>query len=144
MSVDNPWLVAVRAVVAIVLGYGLIVLLTIAGFVGWLRDANLYLGGPAMMAKGLLVAVVSGLAGGYAAALVGGRRPLLHAALVLLPLAADSYSVFFVLPRETPLWFEVIGSATLMSVTVGGGLLRALQRKGAAGAEVVVPVSPAS
>jgi hypothetical protein len=116
-----------RAVAAAVAGYAIIVALTIAGFNGWLGGANLYAGGPALMLKGLVVAVVAGLAGGYAAALIGGRRPISHAALVLLPLAADSFYVLFILPRENPLWFEALASAGLMSATLAGGLLRQMQ-----------------
>lgn len=119
--------VIARAIAAIIAGYGLIVVLTTAGFNGWLDGANLFRGGLALMAKGMLVALVAGLAGGYVAALIGGKRPMLHASLVLVPLLADSTYVFFFFPRETPLWFEVMGSAGLMLSTLGGGALRAWQ-----------------
>jgi hypothetical protein len=127
----------VRAFGAIVAGYAVIVALTTAGFTGWLENANLYLGGISLILKGMLVAVVAGVTGGYVAALIGGRRPLLHAALVLLPLAADSFYVFFVFPRQTPLWFEVIASAGLMAATLAGGVLRTLQKRTPASADVV-------
>jgi hypothetical protein len=120
-----------RALAAIVLGYGLIVLLTIAGFNVWLGGANLFRGGLLLMAKGMLVALVAGLAGGYVAGLIGGARPMLHASLVLIPLLADSIYVFFFFPRETPLWFEIIGSAGLMLSTLAGGALRAWQNRSA-------------
>jgi hypothetical protein len=124
-------LMVARALAAIVLGYGLIVLLTIAGFNVWLGGANLFRGGLLLMAKGMLVAVVAGLVGGYVAGLVGGDRPMLHASLVLLPLMADSIYVFFFFPRETPLWFEVMGSAGLMLSTLAGGALRVWQNPSA-------------
>lgn len=123
--------VIARAIAAIVAGYGLIVVLTTAGFNGWLEGANLFRGGLLLMAKGMLVALVAGLAGGYVAGWIGGMRPLLHASLVLLPLLADSIYVFFFFPRETPLWFEVMGSLGLMLATLGGGELRAWQIRSA-------------
>lgn len=131
-----------RAVAAVLAGYGVIVALTTAGFTGWLKGANLYLGGPGMMLKGLVVALIAGLAGGYLAALIGGRRPILHAALVLLPLSADSFYVFFFFPRETPLWFEILGSAGLMAATLVAGLLRNLQLRRLTRAGAVIPSSP--
>ena len=133
----------VRAVAAIVAGYAVIVALTTAGFNGWLKGANLYLGGPTMMLKGMSVALIAGLVGGYIAALIGGRRPILHSALVLLPLSADSFYVFFIFSRETPLWFEVLGSASLMAATVVGGLVRNFQRRTATLADVAIAPSSA-
>lgn len=126
---------------AVLAGYGLIVALTTAGFNGWLKGANLYLGGPAMMLKGLAVALIAGLSGGYVAALIGGRRPIFHSALVLLPLLADSFYVFFFFPRETPLWFEILGSAGLMAATLTGGALRNLQLRRLTPAGAAIPSS---
>jgi hypothetical protein len=121
MRVPNPWLAVLRAIAAGVLGYAVIVALTTLGFVHWLGDADLYGGGWALQVKGTLVAVVAGLAGGALAAVIGGRRPLLHAAAVLPFLVIDTAYVLFVFPRTAPVWFELVGSLTLMVATVAGG-----------------------
>lgn len=116
-----------------VLGYSVIVGLTTVGFVHWLEGADLYRGGWALQAKGTLVAVVAGLAGGALAGLLGGRRPLLHSLAVLPLLVIDTLYVLFVFPRTTPAWFELAGSLTLMAATVAGGwVVGALRRRGAA------------
>ena len=96
------------------------------------------------MLKGFAVALIAGLGGGYLAALIGGRRAIFHSALVLLPLAVDSFYVFFIFPRETPLWFEVLGSAGLMAATLAGGLLRNLQLRKLTPAAAVIPSSPSA
>lgn len=123
MRKSSTWVGILRAVVAGVLGYAVIVALTTLGFVEWLDDADLYRGGWALQAKGTLVAVVAGLAGGALAGLVGGRRPLLHSFAVLPLLVIDTLYVLFVFPRTTPAWFELGGSLTLMAATVAGGFV---------------------
>ena len=106
-------------------GYGVIVALTILGFNVWLEGRAPYGGGPLLLFQGTMVAVVAGLAGGVVAALIGRRRPLLHAAVVLVPLALDTGWVLFFGPRTAPIWFDVMASATLMLFTLaGGGLVR--------------------
>jgi hypothetical protein len=119
------WKTSIRAALAAVAGYAAIVLLTTLGFNVWLGGANLYDGGPRLQAQGALVAVVSGLAGGALAAAIGRRRPLVHAAAVLIFLLADSAYVLFVLPLRAPWWFEAAGSLTLMASTLLGGWLQA-------------------
>lgn len=89
------WVPVVRAVAAALLGYAAIVVLTTLGFVHWLGGADLYRGGGALQAKGALVAVVAGLAGGALAGAIGGRRPLLHAASGLPFLGLDTVYVLF-------------------------------------------------
>jgi hypothetical protein len=118
-----------RAVAAAVLGYAVIVALTTLGFVWWLDNADLYRGGAALQAKGTLVAVVAGLAGGAVAGLIGRRRPLLHAAAVLPLLIVDTLYVLFVFPRTTPAWFELAGALTLMAATLAGGWLTGRLRR---------------
>jgi hypothetical protein len=108
------------------------VLLTSWGFTGWLDDANLYRGDALLKAKGLLVALVAGLAGGALAAWIGGRRPLRHALAVLPLLIADTTYVLFFFPREDPIWFDLAGGLGLMAATVSGGLaIAAVRRRGA-------------
>lgn len=122
------WIGAARIVAAAILGYGVIVFLTTVGFVYWLENANLYRGGWPLKAKGMLVALVAGLAGGALAALIGGRRPLLHAVAVLPLLVIDTTYVLFFFPRTDPLWFDLGGGLSLMAATIGGGfLVRALR-----------------
>jgi hypothetical protein len=55
-------------------GYGVIVLLTSLGFNGVLGGRPLYGGSPLILAAGMLVAVIAGLVGGYAAGLIGPGR----------------------------------------------------------------------
>ncbi len=124
-----------RLLAAAVLGYAVVVALTTLGFVHWLAGADLYRGGAALQAKGTLVAVVAGLAGGAVAGLVGGRRPRLHALAVLPLLVVDTLYVLFVFPRTTPAWFELAGALTLMAATVAGGWLVAAVRRRRAPAE---------
>ena len=122
-----PWKSGARLVAAGVLGYALIVALTTAGFNGWLEGADLYRGGPALQARGMLVALVAGLAGGALAAVIGRRRPLLHALAVLPLLIADTIYVLFFFAGPAPWWFDLAGSLVLIASTVAGGVvLRAL------------------
>ena len=51
-------------------GYGVIVILTSLGFNGVLGGQPLYGGSPLILAAGMLVAVIAGLAGGYTAGLI--------------------------------------------------------------------------
>lgn len=85
---------------------------------------------PSIQAAGIAGTVVSGLVGGYLAAWIGGSRPLLCTAAVLVPLALDT--IFVLANTEDPLWFSLAGSLTLMAATMAGGLARA-RRRGRAG-----------
>lgn len=132
MSKPATWKAALRLLAAGVAGYAVIVLLTSLGFNGWLGGADLYRGGRLLQLQGTLVAVVSGLTGGLVAALIGGRRPVLHALAVLPLLVGDTLYVLFVFPRTAPAWFDLAGSLVLMATTVAAGLLvgRWQRRKG--------------
>jgi nitrate/nitrite transporter NarK len=123
MSRSAIWKKAARLLVAGFLGYSLIAVLTTVGFEGWLKGADLFRGGPALLARGMLVSLVAGVAGGALAGLIGGRRPLLHVFAVLPFLMADSIYVLFFFDRTTPFWFELLGSLGLMTFTVMGGAL---------------------
>lgn len=130
MNDSDIWRKVGRLVIAGVLGYGLIVALTTAGFNGWLQGADLYGGGAALRAKGALVALVAGLAGGCLAALIGRHRPLLHAVAVLPLLIADTIYVLFFFGGSAPFWFELVASLGLMTSTVAGGVIVwAMQRR---------------
>lgn len=110
-----------RLVAAGLLGYALIVLLTTLGFVGWLDDASLYQGDWVLKAKGMLVALVAGLAGGTLAGLIGRQQPFLHALAVLPLLVIDTIYVLFFFPRTDPIWFDLGGSLGLIAATLVGG-----------------------
>jgi hypothetical protein len=117
----------VRGAAAMIVGYGVIVALTSLGFNGVLGGRPLYGGQPLILAAGMLVAVIAGLAGGYTAGLIGPGRALLNASLVLVPLIGDTIYVLFFFKRSTaPFWFDAVAAATLMIFTVGGGFLREL------------------
>lgn len=120
---QSRWKALLRLVTAGLLGYFLIVGLTTLGFVHWLDDANLYRGDWVLKAQAMLVALVSGLAGGSLAAWIGGSRPLRHTLAVLPFLVADTIYVLFFFPRTDPVWFDLVGSLGLIAGTLLGGFL---------------------
>ena len=124
-----PWKKAIRLIVAGILGYALIVLLTTLGFVGWLDNANIYRGDWILKVKGMLVALVAGLAGGSLAAWIGGPRPFLHVLAVLPLLIVDTTYVLFFFPRADPIGFDLAGGLALMASTIAGGALLAAWRR---------------
>lgn len=116
----------VRGAAAMIVGYGVIVLLTSLGFNGVLGGRPLYGGSPAILAAGMLVAVIAGLAGGYTAGFIGPGRGLFNASLVLVPLIGDTIFVLFFFKRSAaPFWFDALAAA-LMVFTLAGGLLKEL------------------
>ncbi len=123
-----------RSIAAAVCGYAVIFLGTSLGFkpLGTIvrLDAPLR-----THILATLVAVSSGLAGGAMAAWVAGRAPVRHAVAVLVFLALDT-AVVLSRPSTQPRWFELLGSATLMLATIGGGVVydRVMQRRRAASA----------
>jgi hypothetical protein len=118
------WKHVLRAVAAMIIGYGVIVVLTSLGFNVVLGGRSIYGGSVVLLASGMLVAVIAGVAGGYVAGLIGPVRGLINAALVLIPLTADTMGVlFFNRKSNAPFWFDAMASATLMICTLGGGLL---------------------
>ncbi len=131
MTLRDSWKSVLRLVVVGTLGYALIVALTTIGF-GWVKGAGSYGGDWRLMAQGGAVALVSGLAGGALAGLLGGRRPLRHALAILPWLLVDTTYVLFFFPRQDPLWFDLLGSLGLISATIAGGaLIGAVRRRGA-------------
>lgn len=56
------------------------------------------------------------------AGLIGPFNGLRDAAFVLLPLAGDTTYVLFYFQPRGPFWFDAMGSATLMTCTILGGL----------------------
>ena len=128
MSPQARWRIILRLAAAGTLGYAVIVLLTSLGF-GALGNPSFYDAGWALRAKGLLVSLLSGLAGGGLAALLGGLRPFRHALAVVPWLVIDSTYVLFFAPRRDPFWFDLIAALGLIGATLAGGLLvRQLRR----------------
>jgi len=94
----------VRGAAAMIVGYGVIVLLTSLGFNGVLGGRPLYGSSPAILAAGMLVAVIAGLAGGYTAGFIGPGRGLFNASLVLVPLIGDTIFVLFFFKQSACWW----------------------------------------
>jgi hypothetical protein len=117
----------IRGAAAMIVGYGVIVVLTSLGFNGVLGGRPLYGESLGILAAGMLVAVIAGLAGGYTAGFIGPARGLLNASLVLIPLVGDTIFVLFFFKRSSaPFWFDAFAAATLMVCTLAGGLLKEL------------------
>ena len=113
-----------RGLAAMILGYVAIVGLTSLGFNILLGGRQLYGASGPVLVAGMLVATVAGIVGGLIAGWIGARRGLINAALVLIPLAADTvYVLFFFKGGNAPFWFDAMASATLMLFTLLGGLL---------------------
>jgi hypothetical protein len=124
--------VLLRSLAAIAGGYGAITVLTIHGFrvlekMSGFRDW--YGTPPPVLLAATFVTVIAGLAGGSIAGQVGAFRPIANAALVLLPIIADSTWVFLYYKGSSPKWFEVIGALTLMACTIAGGALNELRSR---------------
>jgi hypothetical protein len=128
MNLRDSWKPILRLIVAGTLGYALIVALTTVGF-GWVKGEGSFGGDWRLMAQGGAVALVSGLAGGALAGLLGGRRPLRHALAVLPWLLVDSTYVLFFFPRKDPLWFDLLGALGLIAATIAGGALIVAARR---------------
>jgi hypothetical protein len=73
---------------------------------------------------GIAGTVISGLTGGWIVARLGGERPWLHVAVVLVPLFLDTVFVISKNAEDHPLWFNLAGSVTLMIATLAGCWLR--------------------
>jgi hypothetical protein len=126
------WKFVFRSAAAMILGYAAIVVLTSLGFNVMLGGRPLYGGSVLTLGAGMMVAVISGIVGGYIAGCVGALRGLFNAALVLLPLTIDTtYVLFFFKRSSAPFWFDAMASGTLMLCTLLGGFWSE-QRRGVA------------
>ena len=116
-----------RSTAAVVLGYAVIVVLTSIGFrqLGGIIHLNAPL---RIQAAATFVAVASGLVGGMTAAFIGGSHPIRHATAVLIFLGIDT-GVVLSRGSADPLWFDLVGAATLMLATVCGGALYSVLSK---------------
>jgi hypothetical protein len=127
MSIPPKLLRVLRSAGAVVLGYAVIVVCTSVGFgqLGGIVHLN---APPRIQAAAAFVAVGSGLLGGLIAALIAGSHPIRHATAVLLFLCIDT-GVVLVRGSADPLWFDLMGAATLMLATVCGGAVYAVLSK---------------
>jgi hypothetical protein len=115
---------ALRSIAAVAAGYAVIVVGTFLAFEKWLGGIGYFKSSTPVLAAASVAAFVSGLAGGYVAAWVGGRPHVLHAAGVILPLIVDTTYVVTSGKSSDPLWYDLVGAATLMVAAVLGGFLR--------------------
>lgn len=119
----KPIVLIVRGLAAMIIGYGVIALLTSWGFYQIRGHQSLYGGSPSQLLAGTILAVVSGLIGGAVAGFIGPLRGASNATLVLVLLTVDTVYVLFFSKSTVPIWFDAIGSGTLMLFTIVGGLL---------------------
>jgi hypothetical protein len=121
-----------RSLAAIVGGYGAIMVITVYGFRALHQASGFrdwYGTPPPVLLAATLVTIIAGLAGGSLAGQVGPFRPIANAALVLLPVTADSTWVFLYYHGGSPKWFETLGALTLMVFTFAGGALIELRSR---------------
>lgn len=114
-----------RTVAAVVAGYAVIVAGTTLTIEVLLGGISYYESSKLHLAAATVGAVASGIAGGFVAAWIGGHHPVRHALGVLIPLWIDTAFVLTSGISNDPLWFDAVGSATLMGSAIVGGLLRA-------------------
>ncbi len=131
-----------RSLAAIVAGYLVIVAGTTLTFETILGGIGYYESSPTELAWATLGALLSGFAGGLVAAWLGGRRPFLHAAGLLVPLAVDTAYVVFSGISSDPVWFDLGGSATLVVGALLGGYVVEKMKASRAGAGSAVESSP--
>jgi hypothetical protein len=112
----------IRRIAAPIAGYAVIVVGTTCAF-RLAHGINLE-SPPSHLFFGTMGILASGIAGGWVAGWVGGRRPIAHAVSVLIFLAIDSTTVLFFRRHHDPLWFGLMSALGLMAATVAGGFLR--------------------
>jgi hypothetical protein len=113
--------------VAAFVGYLVIAGGTTLTFTLWLEGAFGSSAPLSVISQGTAGAALSGLCGGYVAALLGRRSPVAHAAGVLVFLALDTTYALIALESQDPLWFDLFGSLILAATALLGGLLRQQQ-----------------
>lgn len=106
-------------------GYVVIVLGTTLVLEVWF-EGNVKVGESslAVMASASAGNFLAGILGGFVAAWLGGRRPLLHAIGVWIFLAIDTGSILLSDRFDTPAWFTLLAGASLMAAALLGGVLR--------------------
>jgi cellobiose-specific phosphotransferase system component IIC len=108
-----------RSILAPILGYAAVAIGTTIDF-RLTHGINLR-SPPSHLVFGTMGILTAGLIGGAFAAWIGGRKPVAHAASVLIFLVADSTTVIFFRHRHDALWFGLMSALGLMAATVAGG-----------------------
>lgn len=117
----------VRSVAAVIVGYVVFAVSAVALFVVAGRDAHAAAPATFMIfstAYGLLFAAL----GGYLAALIGGRREMLHATILAVILAAGAASSMFTRPEGGTLWAQIAALLFMTPAATLGGWVRVRQR----------------
>ena len=117
----GPVLRALRSVAAVLAGYAVIVAGTTLAFESILGGIGYYKSSATVLAIASVAAFVVGFCGGIVSAWVGGRPRLLHAAGLLIPLAIDTTFVVTSGVSSDPLWYDLVGSLTLVVAALAGG-----------------------
>ena len=113
-----------RSLAAIISGYLVVAAGTTLAFEVALGGIGFYKSSWQVLAVASVAAFLSGLAGGYVAAWMGGRPSVLHALGVTLFIVADSTYVIRSGISSDPLWYDLLGAATLIVSAILGGYLR--------------------
>ena len=124
--------VVIRSLAAIFGGDGVILVITVYGFRALEKASGFrdwWGTPPPVLLTATILTIIAGLAGGSLAGEIGAFRPIANAALVLLPLTADSTWVVLYYRGSSPRWFEVLGALTLMACTMAGGVLIELRSR---------------
>ncbi len=119
----NRVLSSLRSVLAVLAGYVVIALGTTLTFEVLLGGISYHTSSAGVLALASVGAFLSGLCGGLVAAGIAGRTPVLHAVGVLIPITLDTTYVIFSGISNDPIWFDLVGSGTLMAAAVLGGYL---------------------
>ena len=119
---------AMRSLGAVLVGYLVIALGTTLAFEVCLGGIGYYTSTTKILALATLGALASGFAGGLTAAWLAGRRPLLHAAAILVPIALDTTYVITSGISDDPVWFDLGGSASLVVAALFAGYLLEVRR----------------
>ena len=122
MPQPNRFLRHLREISAALAGYVTIIIITIIGFTP--LGGIIHLSAPLRIhLLATVVALVAGVLGGIVAAWVGGRSPIRHALGAAAFLALESTLLITLRPSRDPLWFDILGAATLIVATISGGYL---------------------
>lgn len=115
-----------RGLIAVISGYAVIVAGTILAFEVWLGGIGYYKSPVSVLLIASVAAFISGFAGGFAAAWIGGKPYLVFAAGVAIFLIADSIFVISSGKSPDPVWYDLFGAMTLMAAAIIGGYVKQL------------------
>jgi hypothetical protein len=111
-----------RSVGAVIAGFAVITLGTLFTFLVLVPDFGYYTGSTWDLTLGTVGALLSGIGGGWVAARLAARRPLLHAAALVIPIGLDTASFLSTAgPGADPVWFDLAGSPILWAGALMGG-----------------------